>query len=330
MKKSRKRRGGLLSSIMIGGAAGILLSVILLLINQVVSLKTQVDYLALENEKISQALLNAELKTQDEKEQKIEGETRVVESRAQGTIHLEKDSPQVVEKITEVSSQVLQTLDGVKAGTQVEPADLNMDDIDKYFQAYEIKPTGTVYGRINGRSYRENPNINLNELRYLKMLHYNFNHQLQVGELIVNVKISQDVLAIFKELFEAEYEIQSMHLVDNYWVGDGGASDSASIDENNTSAFNYRAVTGGKNLSNHAYGLAIDLNPQQNPYVSYRDGVAHWSHKNADAYINRDSGLAHVITHEDLAFRVFTRYGFIWGGDWNNPKDYQHFEKKLY
>ena len=130
--------------------------------------------------------------------------------------------------------------------------------------------------------------------------------------------------------YDAEYEIQSMHLVDNYWTGDGESSDSASIDKNNTSCFNYRPVTGGGKLSNHAYGFAIDINPQQNPYVSYRDGKARWSHENANDYIDRSTGLPHVITHEDLAFKVFSAHGFSWGGDWNNPKDYQHFEKKLY
>ncbi|MCD7908002.1 MAG: M15 family metallopeptidase, partial [Clostridium sp.] len=81
---------------------------------------------------------------------------------------------------------------------------------------------------------------------------------------------------------------------------------------------------------NHAYGFAIDINPQQNPYVSYRHGKARWSHENDDDYIDGSTGLPHVITHEDLAFKIFTAHGFSWGGDWSNPKDYQHFEKKLY
>ena len=80
-------------------------------------------------------------------------------------------------------------------------------------------------------------------------------------------------------------------------------------------------------MSNHAYGIAIDLNPQQNPYVSYRTGEPVWQHENANDYIDRDAGLPHMITHEDLAYELFTQHGFEWGGDWNSPKDYQHFEK---
>ena len=98
----------------------------------------------------------------------------------------------------------------------------------------------SVYNRIYGKSYYENKNIGLQDLRYLKMLHYNFNHEIQVGEMIVNAAISRDVLSVFQELFAAEYEIQSMRLIDDYWTGDGDSSDSNSIDNNNTSAFCYR------------------------------------------------------------------------------------------
>ena len=136
-----------------------------------------------------------------------------------------------------------------------------------------------------------------------------------------------DVLEIFQALFLEKYEIQSMYLIDDYWTGDAEDSDTESVDANNTSAFCYREITGGGNMSNHAYGLAIDLNPQQNPYVSYRTGEPVWWHENANDYIDRDAGLPHMITHEDLAYELFTQHGFEWGGDWDSPKDYQHFEK---
>ena len=113
-----------------------------------------------------------------------------------------------------------------------------------------------------------------------------------------------------------------------------GPLDFASIDVDNTSAFCYRTVTGSStNLSNHAYGLAIDLNPLENPYVRYDgDGYGVCAHDNAQAYVNNRSSasMPHVIDHEDLAYQIFADHGFTWGGDWNNPKDYQHFQKELY
>lgn len=74
---------------------------------------------------------------------------------------------------------------------------------------------------------------------------------------------------------------------------------------------------------------AIDLNPQQNPYVWYNSsGQASWSHQNANAYIDRSCGDPHVIVQGDTCYNIFTKYGFSWGGLWGNPIDYQHFEKK--
>lgn len=221
----------------------------------------------------------------------------------------------------------LESLSGLAPGTILDPAQLDFDNLDSYFMSWKIEEGDNLHARINGKSYRENPYVPLSSLRYLKMPHYNFKGQIQVGELIVNKDIQGDVFYIFKELFRSKYQIQSMYLIDNYWTGDAEDSDTASIDANNTSAFCYREISGGGNLSNHAYGRAIDLNPQQNPYVSYSTGSPKWDHSNADDYIVRDTGLPHVITHSDLAYRLFTERGFRWGGDWKNPKDYQHFDK---
>lgn len=218
-------------------------------------------------------------------------------------------------------------LDDLDVGSVVN-IELLGGELDDYFAAYVITEGDPVYTRIIGQSYVENDYVALSDLRYLKLLHYNFDHKPQVGELIVNKTIADDVLSIFKELFDIEYEIEKMYLVDNYWTGDGETSDTASIDDNNTSAFCYRAATGSGRLSYHALGLAIDLNPQQNPYVTYTDGVPHWVHENAGDYIDRTSGDPHVIVSGDVCCSLFARYGFTWGGDWSNPKDYQHFEKR--
>lgn len=219
-------------------------------------------------------------------------------------------------------------IDEAVPGELVDPAELNPEAMNQYFAVYEIVEGDPVYERIIGKSFPGGRmRITLGDIRYLKLLHYNFEHVPQVGELIVSAALAEEFCEIFLELFEAEYEIQSMYLIDNYWTGDGASSDTASIEENNTSAFCYRSATTGSNLSNHAFGRAIDINSQQNPYVTYRSGKPYWYHENANDYIDRESGLPHVITHEDICFQIFTAHGFEWGGDWDNPKDYQHFEK---
>lgn len=277
-------------------------------------LRTRVTELETENETLKSDLSTAESAL-------TEAEDTIVEQE------LEKEqAEQAVQDSVEAPTTVDVT--AVEAGTVCTLDQVNFDNLSSHFVSSEIQVGDAVYNRIYGKSYVDNPNVPLSDLRYLKLLHYNFNHEVQVGELIVNVAIAEDICTIFQTLFEHEYEIEKMYLIDEYWTGEGNSSDTASVDANNTSGFCYRTVTGGGGLSNHAYGKAIDINPQQNPYVSYSTGSPVWYHDNANDYIDRDTGYDHVITHDDLCFQLFTQFGFEWGGDWSNPKDYQHFEKK--
>lgn len=98
---------------------------------------------------------------------------------------------------------------------------------------------------------------------------------------------------------------------------------------NNTSAFNYRSISGSSTLSKHAYGMAIDLNPRINPYVK---GTV-IQPENGSAYTQRDPRKCEgkyreqMIQKGDYVYRLFRDHGFTWGGDWASLKDYQHFEK---
>ncbi|MCI1722765.1 MAG: M15 family metallopeptidase [Lachnospiraceae bacterium] len=232
---------------------------------------------------------------------------------------------------TGTSSQYILDISGLQAGTVIPENQFNASNPGLYFTAVPIEVDDDVYQRINGKSYRENDDISLADLRYLKMVFRNYDGQAEVGEMIVNAGLTEDVLQIFQELFQDGYQICQMHLVDNYWTGEGISTDEASVEADNTSCFNYRKATNSANLSNHAMGYAIDLNPMENPYVLFSDdGTATVYHSNAEPYkTNRSAAEPHVITHDDTAYQVFSEHGFSWGGDWSSLKDYQHFEKVL-
>ena len=181
---------------------------------------------------------------------------------------------------------------------------------------------GDVLHRIRGKSYKEGCSVPLSDLRYLQVLHYNGQGEVCRGELICHRSISDDLLAIFRQLYEAKYPIERMVLVDEY-----DADDEASMADNNTSAFNYRYVSGTRRLSKHSQGLAIDINPLYNPYVRKREGKVMVSPKGAEAYADRTEPFPYKIERGDLCYRLFRAHGFRWGGDWKNSKDYQHFEK---
>ena len=198
--------------------------------------------------------------------------------------------------------------------------DYEVQDITKSF--YYEPLSEDIISRITGISYTENPNISLDDLRYLSLLYVDFNGETRHGEMICNKSIAQDLLEIFYELYKNNYQIESVKLIDEF-EGD----DVKSMLANNTSCFNYRVIEGSKKLSNHAYGLAVDLNPFYNPYITYKDGETRISPVGSEAYADRTLDFPYKIDENDLAYKLFTGHGFKWGGNWNSVKDYQHFER---
>lgn len=193
---------------------------------------------------------------------------------------------------------------------------------------YSTEITSEILSRIKGKSYpadNSSCKVSVEDLRYCHVLHYGFDGQAHEGEIIVNKAIAEDILDIFEKLYEKKYPIERMVLVDEY-----GADDETSMRANNTSAFNYRVVSGSTTLSNHSYGLAIDLNPLYNPYVVTKsDGSTEVQPVTAHEYADRYQLNAYFIRKYDDCYNLFIDHGFTWGGDWNTKKDYQHFEKNL-
>lgn len=185
-----------------------------------------------------------------------------------------------------------------------------------------------IKARITGISYPDTTEplqITYEDLAYVHVLHYNFEGEVTEGELICNQAIAQDLVEIFCALYESQYPIEKICLIDEY-----NGDDNLSMADNNTSCFNYRVVSGTNHLSQHAYGLAIDINPLYNPYITYNsDGSANVQPYNSIEFVNREQEFAYKIDHKDLCYQLFIEHGFTWGGDWKNSKDYQHFQKKL-
>lgn len=179
-----------------------------------------------------------------------------------------------------------------------------------------------VFGRMKGLSYKENCTVPLEELRYLKVLHYDGNGEVATGEIVCNKLISDDLLYIFGELFEAKYPIESVRLVDDF-----GADDNESMVNNNSSAFNFRYVAGTTTLSKHSLGMAIDINPLYNPYVKEGGDKLIVEPTEAREYVDRGREFPYKIDTSDLCYKLFIERGFEWGGNWTSLKDYQHFEK---
>lgn len=187
---------------------------------------------------------------------------------------------------------------------------------DSFFCEEEIDDA--TFERIDTRSYGRGCTTPRDDLRLLHLLHRNFAGQTQIGEMICHKAIAADLLAIFRELYDAGYPIEKVLLIDEY-----GADDQRSMADNNTSCFNYRTKPGMKQLSLHASGRAVDINPLYNPYVK----GSRIEPAEGAAYADRGRRCKYYIKSGDVCHRAFTRRGFAWGGGWRSAQDYQHFEK---
>lgn len=195
----------------------------------------------------------------------------------------------------------------------------NEINMEKAFYISEI--TDEIFARMEGKSFKADCTLPREDLRYLHVLHKNLNGETLEGELVVNVHIADTVLNLMRKLYEADYPIEKIRLVDEY-----DADDERSMADNNSSAFNYRVVSGTTTISTHGLGMAIDINPLYNPYITTRNGEQHVEPANGVPYVDRSGDYDYKIDREDLAYKLFCEAGFEWGGAWKNSKDYQHFQ----
>ncbi len=155
------------------------------------------------------------------------------------------------------------------------------------------------------------------ELRLLSLSHWTFDDSVASGRLIVASEVADPLLDIFRTLFRLRFPIAKMRLVDDY-----GGDDELSMTDNNTSAFNCRLIAGTQRPSKHALGVAVDINPIQNPYIAH--GKAH--PPAGHDYLDRTRRRTGMLLPDDAVVSAFKERGWIWGGDWIELKDYHHFE----
>jgi len=169
---------------------------------------------------------------------------------------------------------------------------------------------------MTGSSWHEElPCPSFDTLRLVSLPHWGFDGAIHRGELVVAAEVADAVELLFERLYLEQFPIARMVRVDAY-----GGDDDASMADNNTSAFNCREVTGGGALSRHSFGVAIDINPVQNPYVS--DDVV--LPAAGEDYADRSLIRPGMITRPDPVTRTLLDIGWQWGGDWDDPTDYQH------
>jgi hypothetical protein len=159
--------------------------------------------------------------------------------------------------------------------------------------------------------------VPLEELRLLTLAHWDLDGQPRTGELVVHESVADDLVTVFRTLWDVGFPITRMELVDVF-----EADDDRSMAADNTSAFNCREIAGRPGVwSNHAFGRAVDINPLRNPWVR-GDQV---DPPGGAAYLDRTADVPGLIRDGDVVVAAFAAVGWSWGGHWSTP-DYQHFE----
>lgn len=154
----------------------------------------------------------------------------------------------------------------------------------------------------------------IDSLVLIDVLYFSDDKKIHKGQVLINKIVEKDIRDIFEMMLKMQFTIKKVIPINNYnW------SDEKSMEDNNTSAFNYRFISGTQRLSNHSFGRAVDINPKWNPVI-YKDGKL--SPKNGSYDLNRPGTfhLEHPVVNE------FKSRKWRWGGQFNKYQDMHHFD----
>lgn len=173
---------------------------------------------------------------------------------------------------------------------------------------------------MRGVSWRDDPRCPaFDDLALLQIPYFDFAGDLARGELIVAAAEAEALVDVFAAIAAARFPIASMIRIDAF-----GADDDRSMAANNCSAFCFREVSRGTGLSQHAFGLAVDINPVQNPYISRSNEILPPA---GAAYLDRDQVREGMLVRPSPVIEAFEAIGWEWGGDWTRVCDYHHFAR---
>jgi hypothetical protein len=179
-----------------------------------------------------------------------------------------------------------------------------------------VGPVGqAIRGRM-GETWKPGCPVGLADLRYVTVSFRGFDGRSHTGELVVHERVADPIVSVFARLFRARFPIEEMRLVTG---ADLRARPTG--DGNNTASFVCRTARKQTRWSAHAYGLAVDVNPFQNPYRR-RDLVLP---ELAGAYLDRGDLRPGMIRDGDVVTGAFAKIGWTWGGTWRSPRDLMHF-----
>jgi hypothetical protein len=179
----------------------------------------------------------------------------------------------------------------------------------------------TQRAQLDGRFWHAGCPVALSSLRVLTVSYWDFGGNRQTGQLVVNQRAAAPLAKVFRQLYRLRFPIRHMQFADSY-----GPKGSQPADGDISGSFECRRAvpspcgSGTGNWSQHAFGLAVDLNPIENPYT----GCGRTRERKSVPYLNRSRLRRGMVT--PAVIRAFRSVGWGWGGSWvGSTKDYMHF-----
>ena len=160
----------------------------------------------------------------------------------------------------------------------------------------------------------------LDSLAIADVEYYSFDGKLHRGQIVMHKTLKEDVIHLFRFMRNQRFPIESAIPIRFDKPNDGTSMDTL----NNSYSFHYRRIStsGNGSRSVHSYGMAIDINPYNNPAVLANGKVI----PQGGTY---DRDIPSTLADTSPVVKEFIRLGWTWGGNWTSLKDYMHFEKKL-
>ena len=200
------------------------------------------------------------------------------------------------------------------------------EDVRTGFAGRISRLPSSLRREMRGTTWKPGCPVPLTDLRLLRFNYWGFHGEGKRGPMVVHESVAADVLWVFRQLFKARFPIKRVALTREFVPEE--FEPRISSRRSVTASFNCRPVITplgpGEDFSQHAYGLAIDINPVQNPFVT-ADGFVR--NRMARPYLDRSKRLTGMIHHHDIVVRSFAAIGWSWGGRWSGGKDYMHFSR---
>ncbi len=173
---------------------------------------------------------------------------------------------------------------------------------------------------MTGKAWSPGCPVPLDDLRAIQVTYLGFDGLTHTGTLVMHKRFAAEAATIFAELYAIHFPIRKVDPYENYKPGGENAEKDVTV-----GFYCRKAQDAPTEWSGHAYGVAVDLNPLENPFLDAKEG---WWPSGAAAQAKRDDGPGKISPTAEV-FRVFARHGWAWGGFYAGEPDYMHFYKAV-